>query len=143
MDANQIHDEITITIDESGDLKMLEMAMAEPFKILGTTVTKRASYVEPGGRYERWLFKIIRAVVPDDSRLAEWTRTWACLWRVNTKPVGGPILRVRDVCPHINFDVYPEYGGQIAFWTDRQEAIDAEIKFLNTFFLERRSYEQI
>ncbi len=135
--------EIIITIDESGDLKMLEMAMAEPFKILGTTVTKRASFVEPYDFWSRVAFTFIRALVPDDSRLAEWTRNWNTLWRVNTKPVGGPILRVRDVCPHINFDVYPEYGGQIAFWTDRQEAIDAEIKFLNTFFLERRSYEQI
>ncbi len=135
--------EITLTIDEQGDILCLDTESAQAFKELGTVETKRASYVEPAGRYERWLFTIIRAMVPDDSRLAEWTRNWNTLWRVNTKPVGGPILRVRDVCPHINFDVYPEYGGQIAFWTDRQEAIDAEIKFLNTFFLERRSYEQI
>ena len=43
--------EITITIDESGNLKMLETTMAEPFKVLGTAVTKRASFVEP---YDFW-----------------------------------------------------------------------------------------
>ena len=123
--------EITITIDESGDLKMLETAMAEPFKTLGTTVTKRASYVEPAPYWDRVLFTFIRALVPDDSRLAEWTRNWNTLWRVNMKPVGGPILRWKHVAP-----------SKCAAWMDdqifttyyRQEAIDEEIKFLNDFW---------
>ena len=51
--------EITITIDESGNLKMLETTMAEPFKVLGTTVTKRASHVEPALLLEdRVLFSV-------------------------------------------------------------------------------------
>ena len=51
--------EITITIDESGDLKMLETAMAEPFKTLGTTVTKRASHVIPARFWARQFFKAV------------------------------------------------------------------------------------
>ena len=112
--------EITITIDESGNLKMLETTMAEPFKVLGTAVTKRASYVEPYEFLPRLAFSIIRRVVSDDSRLADWTRRWDCFWRVNTKPVGGPILR-------------NQYGN-IAAWWIREDAIVAEIEFLNKFF---------
>ena len=112
--------EITITIDESGDLKMLETAMAEPFKILGTAVTKRASHVEPYDFWPRVAFTVLRKLVSDDSRIADWTRRWGCFWRVNTKPVGGPILR-------------NQYGN-IAAWWIREDAIAAEIEFLNKFF---------
>ena len=112
--------EITITIDESGNLKMLETAMAEPFKVLGTAVTKRASFVEPYDFWPRVAFTVLRKLVSDDSRIADWTRRWNCFWRVNTKPVGGSILR----------DQY----GNIATWWIREDAIVAEIEFLNKFF---------
>ena len=65
--------EITITIDESGNLKMLETAMAEPFKVLGTAVTKRASFVEPYDFWPRVAFTVLRKLVSDDSRIADWT----------------------------------------------------------------------
>lgn len=112
--------EITITIDESGNLKMLETTMAEPFKVLGTAVTKRASHVEPYDFWPRVAFTVLRKLVSDDSRIAERARRWNCFWRVNTKPVGGPILR-------------NQYGN-IAAWWIREDAIVAEIEFLNKFF---------
>ena len=124
--------EITITIDESGDLKMLETAMAEPFKTLGTTVTKRASYVEPAPYWDRVLFTFIRALVPDDSRLAEWTRNWNTLWRVNTKPVGGPILRFGHMYPALHLT--SRQANRIYCWSSRKAAIEAEIKFLNNLW---------
>ena len=124
--------EITITIDESGDLKMLEMAMAEPFKTLGTTVTKRASHVEPAPYWDRVLFTFIRALVPDDSRLAEWTRNWNTLWRVNMRPVDGPILRFGHMYPAILLT--SEQANRVYCWGSRKAAIEAEIEFLNNFW---------
>ncbi len=121
--------EITLTIDEQGDILCLDTESAQAFKELGTVETKRASYVEPAGRYERWLFTIIRAVVPDDSRLAEWTRGWDVSWRIDTHPVGGPLLRWKYLLP--------EGSESIATFSNRQAAIDAEIDFLNRWFLER------
>lgn len=112
-------DEITITMDtETGDLTCLDSSMAAAFKGLGTVTTKRASHVEPANFFLRQAFTVIRMLVSDDSRLAGWTRTWSCLWRVNTKPVGGPIL-------------------PLAF-CDRRVAIEYEIQFLNEFFLEAK-----
>ena len=124
--------EITITIDESGNLKMLETTMAEPFKILGTTVTKRASHVEPAPYWDRVLFTFIRALVPDDSRLAEWTRNWNTLWRVNMRPVDGPILRFGHIYPAIHLT--SKQANRVYCWGSRKAAIVAEIEFLNKFF---------
>jgi hypothetical protein len=110
-------DVITLTIDEDGDLLFLKTDSADIFMELGTTVTKRASHVEPGSRYDRWFFHLLRFLFGDKGRVAEWTRTWNCEWRINTSPIGGPILPER-------FRV-------------RQQAIDREIVFLNQWFLER------
>ena len=115
--------EITITIDESGDLKMLETAMAEPFKVLGTTVTKRASYVMPARFWARQLFKLIRLFVKDDSASAEWCRTWKGPWVVDMSPIGGDVLRGYDY-----------FGDWILEWDNRQDAIKAEIQAVNKFF---------
>jgi hypothetical protein len=45
-------------------------------------VKQRASHVEPVRLSLRALFHLIRWLVSDDSRAAEWTRRWPCLWRV-------------------------------------------------------------
>jgi hypothetical protein len=127
-------DVITLTIDEDGDLLFLQTDSADIFMELGKTVTKRASHVEPAAFWARVAFHILRTLVRDDSSVAAWTRTWDCAWRINTKPVGGPILTWKDVAP-----------SACAAWMDdqiftthyRQEAIDAEIIFLNKFFAER------
>jgi len=116
---------VTVTIDESGDLVYLNTPESDIFLELGETITRRASHVEPYEFLPRLLFTAIRYFIRDDSRLANWTRTWACKWRVNTSPVGGPILRGYDYA-----------GDWILSWDNRQDAIRAEVKFLNTFFLE-------
>ena len=125
--TTQIHDEITITIDESGDMKFLETAMAEPFKILGTTETKRASHVFPANFWARQAFKLIRLFVKDDSANAAWCRTWRGPWMVDLSPIGGSVLRGYDYA-----------GDWILSWDNRQDAIRAEIEAANNFFLTGR-----
>lgn len=125
---------VTATIDENGDVIFLATDSNDIFLNHGTVVTKRASHVEPGARYERWLFHLLRAVFGDKGRVSNWTRTWKTLWRVNTSPVGGPILTWADVWG----DPVPRgMSNRIALWQHRQNAIDAEVKFLNVWFLER------
>lgn len=102
---------ITLTIDENGDQVFLKSDGAEMFRSLGITVTRRASHVEPDAWALRLLFHAIRKAVSDTSKAAAWTRTWPCMWRVNTAPLNGPILTPR--------------------FTDRQAAIDAEIMYVN------------
>lgn len=123
-------EQITITIDESGDLTFLETAMAEGFKTLGSVEEKRASHVEPYDFWPRLAFRIIRWLVADDSKWAERTRWWLCDWRVNTKPVGGPILRWRHV-----YEPTVPYPNVVYRFKNRKDAIAAEIEFLNKFFL--------
>lgn len=118
----------------NGEVIFLASPEHDIFLELGEVVTKRASHVEPADFLTRVWFHIVRHFVTDKSRIAAWTRTWKCLWRVNTKPVGGPILRVKHV--------YPKYTGvegqeDIAVWRNRQAAIDAEVAFLDKWFLER------
>lgn len=106
---------ITITIDENGDQVFLKGHGADVFADVGTVTTQRASHVEPDSAVLRLVFHAVRSLVSDASRIAEWTRNWPCTWRVNTAPVGGPILAGR--------------------WRNRKVAIEAEVEFLNTFFL--------
>jgi len=120
---------------KDGEVIFLASPEHDIFLELGEVVTQRASHVEPADFPTRVWFHILRRLVNDKSRIAAWTRTWGCLWRVNTKPVGGPILRVGDVysfCPPTC-----NAHNDIAVWRNRQAAIDAEVKFLNKFFLER------
>jgi hypothetical protein len=126
------HKIVTVTIDEQGDQVFLATDSADCFLECGEVITRRASHVEPASRYERWAFNLLRTLFSDTSAVAAWTRTWKCLWRVNTSPVGGPILTVNDV---LGYDYAAlEYP---MLWLNRQDAIDAEVKFLNKFFAER------
>lgn len=77
-------------------------------------VAARASHVEPDNVCLRVLFHALRQWLGDKGRMSEFTRSWPILWRVNMKPVGGPILSTR--------------------YTDRKAAIDAEVIALNKFF---------
>lgn len=122
---------VTITIEDDGSLVFLATESADVFLELGKVVTRRASHVEPATFWARQLFTVLRFLFADDSAVAAWTRTWACGWRVNTKPVGGPILTVWDATA----GKYPV--DSVMVWQDRQAAIDAEVKFLNNFFAER------
>jgi hypothetical protein len=123
---------VTVTIDENGDLLMLKSDAADVFLESAEVVTKRASHVEPTGYVTRAVFHLLRSLVKDDSVLAAWSRTWRCTWRVNTAPVGGPILRWKHT-DNWRSEVFPEH---IAAWQNRKEAIDNEVAFLSTWFLE-------
>ena len=100
---------IAATVDENGDLLFLKSESTQVFCALGETHTRRASHVEPDDLVLRLVFHAVRLLGFD-----AWSRTWNCLWRVNTSPVNGPILEGR--------------------WRNRQDAILAEIEFLNRFF---------
>jgi hypothetical protein len=104
---------ITLTIDEEGQ-KFIASHGADIFAEPTDTV-RRASYVVPDRFWLRLAFRIIRACVPDAGQIANWSRSWRCIWRIDTSPVGGPILGTR-------------YG-------NREHAIEAEIDFLNQLFL--------
>lgn len=119
---------VTITIEEDGSQTFLKTDSADIFLECGEVITRRASHVEPANWALRFIFSLLRTLSADTSVVAAWTRTWRCLWRVNTKPVGGPILHESDYA-----------GSWILTWRNRQDAIDAEIKFLNNFFAERET----
>jgi len=109
--------EIIITIDQStGDMLFLETSGAQAFKALGRLRTRRASYVLPADFWARQAFKLIRWFIRYDSAGAAWCRTWRGPWLVDTTPTAGVVLTGR--------------------WMNRQDAIDAEIEFLNRWFLE-------
>jgi len=102
---------ITVFIDDEG----MTFLMDETVKLFeGEGEVKRASHVEPDSLVFRLLFHTLRHVFGDKGRMSDFTRSWPCLWRVNTKPTAGVILPGR--------------------WRNRQEAIDAEIVFLNEWF---------
>lgn len=127
------HKVVTITIDENGDQVFLKTDAADVFLEQGEVITRRASHVEPADLPRRIAFSLIRRLVADTSKIAAWTRNWACLWRVNTAPVGGPILTWDDV----SWNSSDRPLGKFATWSNRQDAIDAEVQFLNQFFAER------
>lgn len=132
---------VTATIDENGDVVFLATGANDVFLELGNVVTKRASHVEPVEPLARLAFHFLR-LFGDKNRIADWTRKWRVGWRINTKPVGGPILKWSDIwkkhqtaIPWVNT---LSGWNQVAVFTDRQRAIDAEVEFLNRFFLEGR-----
>ena len=89
------------TAQHIGDSTLLAGSVASATK-------RRASSIEPANVALRAAFHAVRACCLDDSRLAAWTRTWACQWRVRIH--GGPVLA--------------------GTFTDRAEAIRAEIAWL-------------
>lgn len=125
---------VTIIIEEDGTQTFLKTDSADIFLECGETLTRRASHVEPADWARRVAFTVLRFIFPDTGRVAAWTRTWACRWRVNTSPVGGPILTWADV-----WGMDSGYGSmdRVACFAVRQNAIAAEVKFLNNYFAER------
>lgn len=99
-----------ITIDKEGNIEFVAKEELEFLTELGTTEKKRASHVEPVSFVLRVLFHSIRRLVDDGSSWAQMTRRWRCRWRVNLTLSNGPI-----------------FGS----FTNRQEAIDAEVEWIN------------
>lgn len=75
---------------------------------LGVPQTERVSHVEPINSILQWAFHAIRRRVSDESRTAQWTRSWLCQWRVRILS-DGPTL---------------------APFSNRQDAIAAEVEWL-------------
>ena len=97
-----------INIDTDGTIELIASQDAAEIMQLGEATKRRASHVEPQALLLRAAFHAIRALCSDESRLAAFTRSWRCLWRVNI--IGGPILPGR--------------------WRDRAEAIAAEVEWI-------------
>jgi len=106
-----MQNEVTFII---GDGKMTYLLTKAAPRIEGAVV-RRASHVEPVNVYLRLAFRAIRKLVRDDSRIAAWSRLWPCMWQVDMSPVGAGILPVH--------------------FSNRLAAIDAEVKFLNDWFI--------
>ena len=99
---------ITCFIDDTG----VTFLMDENVKMFeGEGEVRRASHVEPDSLVFRIAFHALRRVFGDKGRMSNFTRSWPCLWRIDTSPVGGPVLEQR--------------------YRNRQAAIDAEIAFFN------------
>jgi hypothetical protein len=88
--------------------------LAAALKSLGLEVTrtdiKRATLVDPDHPALRFLFYFCRELFGDAGWIAEFTRSWPCLWRVDTSPSGGPVLDGR--------------------WRNREDALMAEGEWL-------------
>ena len=114
---NTPHKVITITIEEDGSQTYLKTDSADCFLELGEVITRRASHVLPAAFWKRQAFRVLRRLSADTGRLAAWSRTWRGPWLVDTAPTAGVVLEGR--------------------WMDRQDAITAEVEFLNDYFLRR------
>lgn len=109
---------IRVRINDRGEMVFLDGPLAGVF-VNETAVTVRASHVEPVNPILRPLFSLLRIIAGDKGRISHFTRRWACTWRVNLKPIGGPVLRTVYAC--------------------RLEAIQAEIAWIeaNMHLLEK------
>jgi len=106
---------IKFSIDEStANVRFLLTHQGQLF-LDGESIVRRASHIEPSNMLLRVLFIALRGIVDDSSRIAEWTRTWNCAWRVNLIPVNGPVIDHQ--------------------WLNRADAIQFEIEWLNVNFI--------
>ncbi len=108
----------TLVIDEFGDCKMVLTTVAKMLNLTDSP-SYRASHVIPVNLVLRLAFNVMRALVSDDSRVAAWSRTWGCMWKVDMSPVGAGILPV--------------------YFSNRLAAIDAEVEALNNYFIGEQS----
>ena len=106
---------LTVTIDEDGNLVYLKTSEHDIFAELGEVVTARASHVLPTNWWYRQVFRFLRQTFGERGRVAEWTRCWDTEWLVDTRPTAGVVLPQR--------------------FKNRQDAIEAEVAFLNDWFL--------
>jgi hypothetical protein len=108
-------DRFTVSVnDTTGEYRFL-VSESSQFLLEDSSLVRRASHVEPVNLILRFTFYVLRAMFGEYGRMAAFTRQWRIQWRVNLSPVNGPIL--------------PQT------WTDRAQAINAEIDWLETNFL--------
>lgn len=107
--------DVRVIIREDGVLVVLDNETTNCFRSLGSATKRRASHVEPESWILRPVFHTLRLVFGDKGRMSNFTRWWPCRWRVNLRPVGGPILPDR--------------------WYNRGLAIEDEVEWLNEHLL--------
>lgn len=100
---------ITVFIEDDASITFLNSPLTRGFN-LGPSVTRRYSGVEPDNAILRIIFHTLR-LFGETGAVSNWTRRWTCVWRANIK--NGPVLTGR--------------------WTNRQDAISAEIAHFNTY----------
>ena len=100
---------VTVDIMENGEIRFIEKPGTETLSDLGESTRRRISRVEPKNPLARLAFYTIRRIASDGSAPSNWTRTWGCIWRVRMLKSGV---------------IFGEF-------TDRMEAIEAEVKYWN------------
>jgi hypothetical protein len=105
---------LEVTISPDGVVQFLyDKSLAE--LIPKQAVIKRASHVEPVSIPLRIAFRALRALAGEYGWVSDFTRRWRCVWQVDMSPVGHGVLPTT--------------------FRNRADAIAAEIKYLNEFFL--------
>lgn len=70
-----------IIIDERGFLRCVHNDRL-PLHELGTVKLTRLSHITPLFLPKRAVFRLLRFLFGDAGRVARWTRTWRCVWKV-------------------------------------------------------------
>lgn len=104
---------VTFSIDDKGTTRFLVNDTTSSF-LDETSDVRRASHIEPCNPLLRFAFYALRTLFGERGKVSDWTRSWSCPSQVNLAPVGGPTLGI---------------------YTNRQEAIDAEIEWLENNWL--------
>jgi hypothetical protein len=90
-----VHDDGTITCIGGDEL---------PLEALGTVTRERVSRILPVNRFKRFWFNVLRRLVPDDSRIAAWTRSWRGPWEAIILATGQAHV-AQERCSCIEWEV--------------------------------------
>ena len=104
----------SVTLGDDGSLNFVDTDALACCKELGTVTTRRASHVLPVNRTLRAIFRWLRDRFGEKGIIATFTRRWPCLWQADLAPSNGPVLGP---------------------FRNRQDAIDAEIAWLQSNIL--------
>jgi hypothetical protein len=105
----------TVSIDDTTGEYQFLLSNLSACLLDETSNVRRASHVEPVNRLARLCFYLARRTFGDTGRVANLTRRYPGLWRVNLAPIDGPVL------PGV--------------YSIRSEAIQAEVSYLEENFL--------
>lgn len=116
-----------IYVHPDGRIESIEHPALERFTQQHGTKSslKRASHIEPCSWWIRQVFHVLRRLGGEYGRLAAFTRSWKCCWRVDLRLSGGPITDCDET--------------GVPFARDRQRALDFEVRWLNANYLGRPS----
>jgi hypothetical protein len=98
-----------ITIGDDGSLNFVANEALAELAGDDKTTTRRASHVLPTNTLLRAIFRWLRDRCGEKGLVASFTRRWPCIWQADLAPSNGPVLGP---------------------FRRRQDAIDAEIAWL-------------